>query len=246
MRVDYFLYICDMSYIKKAEYIAKYGEEAWKAYTAKRKEYYRQWIEAHPDYNKQYREVNKERISEKDRQYYDANRERCREQDKQYYRDNREHRCEYNRQWREEHPDYDIQHRKQYCSTQYGRANGLKNSYIKFDKKKGYPVDQNIDEDWIVDNILTSQCVYCGDSDWTHLGADRIDNLKGHIPGNCVCACGVCNVERGDKYTVEEFKEYRKTHPRKLGGGIEKSWEIAEQNGVRVIRKKEPSFYLHP
>ena len=211
-----------MSALRKADYISKYGEEAWEIESARRNERKKRWCQN-----------NKEHIAEYNKQYREDNKEYFTEYNKQYYNTNKEYFAEYGK-----HREGEKERVKQYRSTQRGRANNIKTTYIHCDKKRGFSTDQNIDEDWIMENIFNSSCIYCGDNDWTHLGADRIDNTKGHTPDNCVCACGLCNSDRNDNFTVEEFKEYRRTHPRKLGGGIEKSWEIVEQNGVRVIKKK--------
>lgn len=93
------------------------------------------------------------------------------------------------------------------------RAFSLATSYRKADQIKGYDTKDNVSGDWIMENIFASSCVYCGDSDWEHLGCDRIDNTKPHTPDNCICACRMCNVARKDNYTVAEFKEYRKLRP---------------------------------
>lgn len=173
-----------MGYVKKADYIAKYGEEAWDAYTAKRNEYGKQWRKEH-----------------------------------------REEKKECDRRWREEHPDYGKQwyqenkeqrteQMKQYGKTQLGRAKYLKHGYDQKDSDRGFSTDQNIDEDWIIKHVFGSSCIYCGESDWTKLGCDRIDNTKGHTPDNVVCSCWDCNKERKNKFTVEEFIQYRKLHPR--------------------------------
>lgn len=254
-------------YIKKADYIAMYGEEAWIAHTAKKNEYGRQWREEHPDYDKQYGKRYYEEHKEEKKEYgkqwheehpdykkqygkryyqdnieecreyskrrYQDNIEECREYGRQYYQDNIEERKEYSRQYRQEHreeikekrKERDIQYRqehreeikeynKQHRCTQMGRATNLKGNYINMDKIKGFPTDKNVDEDWIIENIFGSSCIYCGESDWTKLGCDRIDNTKGHTPDNVVCSCWDCNNERKNKFTVEEFIQYRKLHPR--------------------------------
>ena len=211
-----------MSRLKKADYIAKYGEEAWDIESARRSKHTKRWRQGNKDhiaeYNKQYREDNKEYLAEYNKQYYNTNKE--------YFAERQKHR------------EGEKERVKQYRGTQRGRAICIKRNYNNDDKNRGFSTGQNINCDWIIKNIFTSKCIYCGDDDWTHLGADRIDNSKPHTPDNCVCACGLCNMARGDRFSVEEFKEYRRTHPRKLGGGIEKSWEIVEQNGIRVIKKK--------
>lgn len=171
-------------YIKKADYIAMYGEEAWDAYAEKRREY-----------SKQYAKEHKEELKEYKKQYYQDNKDHIVEQRKQYYQDNIEERREYGRQ---------------YNKTQWGRAVLMKLNYIRKDKEKGFPADQNIDEEWIIENIFNSKCIYCGESDWKKLGADRIDNSKPHTPDNVVCSCWDCNNKRNDKFTVEEFVQLMK------------------------------------
>ena len=185
--------------MKKVEYIEKYGIDAYNALLEKAKQYYQDNREHRTEYQKQYYEENKGHILEQVKKYNEANRERIAEYKKQRYQDNKEKNCE---------------QKKQYHRTQFGRANILKNGYKKQDKRKGFPADQVVDEDWIIERIFNSSCIYCGDSDWTHLGADRIDNTKGHTSDNCVCACEKCNGKRGNRYTVEEFKEYRRLHPK--------------------------------
>ena len=51
-------------------------------------------------------------------------------------------------------------------------------------------------EEWVVNHIFNSKCVYCGESDWKKLGCDRIDNSQPHTPSNVVCCCGKCNREK--------------------------------------------------
>lgn len=211
-------------YIKKADYIAKYGEEAWEIEAEKRREYQRQYAKEHKEeqkeYYKQWYQENKEHHSKKMKQWYQDNIEKCKEYgrqyhqehkeeyneySKQYYQDNKERIAEYMKQYNDTNKERIAEQVKQYRSTQLGRANRIKINYLHYDKKRGFPTDQNIDEDWIIENIFGSSCIYCGESDWQKLGADRIDNTKGHTPDNCVCSCKKCNEKRGDRYTVEEF-----------------------------------------
>ena len=144
-------------------------------------------------------EVERVKRSAYQAQYYQKNKERKLKNQGEYRGTNKF------REWRRE---YDAKRRR----TKKGRAHQLISTYVYADREKGYG-DCTITEDWIISNIFNSSCIYCGDSDWKHLGADRIDNSKPHTPENCVCSCGICNCERGDRCTVEEFIEYRKTHP---------------------------------
>lgn len=61
----------------------------------------------------------------------------------------------------------------------------------------------DIDIDWMIDNIISKSCVYCGD---THrIGCDRVDNTKGHTKDNVQPCCYECNVARGNNFTVQEM-----------------------------------------
>lgn len=62
----------------------------------------------------------------------------------------------------------------------------------------------DIDIDWMIENIITKPCYYCGD---THrIGCDRIDNSKGHTKDNVIPCCYDCNCARNNNFSVEEMK----------------------------------------
>lgn len=260
--------------MKKAEIIAKYGEEVYQKRLEKSRErskqYYQNNKEEIREKTKQYRRAHKGERAEQNRQYRQNNRERLIEYQKQWYQDNKEdilklrkqyrqdnkekiaedrkHRykanrekiSEYSKQNYQKHKEERAEKRKQYYQTQNGRAVNLCCNYRKTDKKyeRG---ECTLTPEWIIDNIFTSKCLYCGDNDWTHLGADRINNDLPHTSNNCIPACFVCNAERQHKrMSVEEFKEYRSLHPRVLGDNPEKSWEVIElESGLKVIKKKQ-------
>lgn len=188
-----------MSHLKKADYIAQYGEDAWKLESKRRYQFGKNWRSKNPEYNKKWK-----------KEYRDNNTEKCREKDKKYYSENAEKAKERSRAYKSKNIQYYTNYNKEYYKTQKGRAIILNGSYIESDKAKGFSTDQNIDEKWIIENIFNSSCIYCGESDWAKLGVDRIDNTKGHTPDNCVCACERCNKRRQDKYSVEEFVEKMK------------------------------------
>lgn len=70
-----------------------------------------------------------------------------------------------------------------------------------------FDCENELDGKWIMDNILPSGCIYCGETDWHKLGCDRIDNTKPHTKDNVVCCCKRCNTLRSNKFTVDEMKE---------------------------------------
>lgn len=74
--------------------------------------------------------------------------------------------------------------------------------YAVKDDNREYQND--LEYDWFYDNIFTKPCVYCGTT--TELiGADRIDNSKGHTMDNVVPSCGLCNMTRADRFSHEEM-----------------------------------------
>ena len=212
----------------KKEFIERYGEDAYK----KQLEINRKWREEHKEYKKEYlkayRESNKEKISayrsehkkeieEQRKRYRTENKEKIAARRHESYIKNIEKIRAYKEQHKEEISAYNASRRnihREYMavrrSTQHGRAESLVGSYNLRDKKRGFDISQNIDAEWMVDNIFNSSCIYCGESDWTKLGADRIDNTNGHTPDNCVCACRKCNENRSSNYSVEEFVEKMK------------------------------------
>ena len=247
--------------MKKAEFIKKYGEAAWE----KKIERTRQWRLNNPEkvkkYAARYREENKEeikkarnrwltnnaeKVKEYNLEYRNSHKEEIKGRVKEYIKQHREIRKEYDKKWKTENRDKVIEYRKnnidkqreynaKFSKSKIGRALKLVNNYKRHDNDAGRE-GFNLERDWVVEHIFNSSCIYCGDSNWKHLGADRIDNNLPHTPENCVCSCGICNFTRNGKgMSVEEFVEWRKTHPRdEKPPKLEK---VVEINGIRVIKK---------
>lgn len=171
------------------------------------KDYQRQWREEHPDYDKRYREEKRDFLSD------------------------------YGKKWNNDNPEYRRNYYKENKGTPRGKAAYLRANYRNLDRNHGFGVDQTASVEDIAKFIDGNRCIYCGDDNWEHLGLDRIDNTKPHSIDNCVCACGVCNMDRKDRYTVGEFIEYRKTHPRELGR-YKRYPTVAMPNGVRALKPK--------
>jgi len=150
----------------------------------KRREQKRLWYQKHKsqvseynkEYSKKYREENRDLLLEKKREYYS----------------------------KQEHIDERNKYMEKYNQTQIGRAANLASSYHQMDKKSNVG-ETTITKEWIVDNIFTKSCVYCGEKDWEKLGCDRIDNKLPHTPTNVVPCCGKCNVKKGKTLTYDEY-----------------------------------------
>lgn len=83
------------------------------------------------------------------------------------------------------------------------KASKMISSYKHKDKINGTSIC-DVDIDWMIKNIMTKPCYYCGD---THrVGCDRIDNSKGHTKDNIIPCCYDCNCARNNNFTVEEMK----------------------------------------
>lgn len=221
---------------------------------AQNKIYYQEHKDEIKEKGRRYYLENLDRIKENNRKYNEENREKILARKKDYRSKNKGPIAEYGRLWRKNNPGYlkeyyannpdarersrrsqkELYHKKYY--TKDCRAKYLVNAYSSADKKEGRG-KCTLTREWIVDHIFSSSCVYCGDSDWRHLGCDRIDNSLPHTPENCICACGICNVEKSDKYSMEEFVEYRKSHPRELNVVKLPKMNIVEKDGIKSIKK---------
>lgn len=88
-----------------------------------------------------------------------------------------------------------------------GRAKYLELNYKRLDEEN-HRGECTLTAEWIVENIFTKPCHYCGETDWKKLGCDRIDNSLPHTPDNVVPCCGDCNAKRG-RMTYDKFIKQR-------------------------------------
>lgn len=153
--------------------------------------------------------MTKEAKREYARKRYQTNREKILEQRKHYYQENaeqiKEYSKQYNKQYRQENAKYYKEYQKQYRQTPFGRASYLVNNYNQSDKKYNRGRG-DLTSEWIVENIFTKPCHYCGETDWSKIGCDRIDNSKPHTEDNVVPCCEECNRKR-QKMDYNEFKK---------------------------------------
>ena len=89
------------------------------------------------------------------------------------------------------------------------KASKMISSYKIKDKSNNFENKCDIDIDWMINNILTKPCHYCGDT--YRIGCDRIDNSKGHTKENVVPCCIECNTARNNYFTYEEMRRLGKT-----------------------------------
>lgn len=82
------------------------------------------------------------------------------------------------------------------------KASKMMAQYRLTDRNKNF-VGEIISIEWFIDNILKAICVYCLTPN--RVGADRVDNNKGHTKENIVPACYRCNTTRGNQFTHEQM-----------------------------------------
>lgn len=94
---------------------------------------------------------------------------------------------EYMKKWREEHKneikEYNKNYSKEYHLSKMGRARMILGTYKRMDKESNREKG-NLTARWIVDNIFSKPCAHCGETDWTKIGCNRLDNSKPHTMDN--------------------------------------------------------------
>lgn len=215
---------------------------------------------------KQYYQEHKKECKERSKQHYLDNRDEYLKRDKTRRLNKKEEIAAYRKEYRAEHKEIIAKqyrewkqnnrakvnadnavyrsknkekiraHKLEYNNLKEGKATNYAWRYRYKDKEKGFDISSNVSKEWILENIFTSKCIYCGEDKWERLGCDRIDNTKPHTPDNCVPCCFICNVDRGDRYSVEEFKVYRSLHPRACD--LQKAPKIV-LSGSGALKKRE-------
>ena len=150
------------------------------------------------EYYKQWYIANREKILEQHKEYHTANREKILKQQKEYY--------------------------KQYYNTPMGRATRLLGAYNRNDKKYNRG-EGDLTAKWIVDNIFNKPCVHCGETDWTKIGCNRIDNSKPHTMDNVEPCCCECNKRLNGEELAKQVYQYS------LDGELIRVWESSNEAG---------------
>lgn len=172
------------------------------------------------EYQRQWREKNKEKVKTYQKEYQKKNRERIRlqvsEYGKEWYQKNRERKLALNSIWQNEHKAERVKHVQAYVrrnkdkvskyNSKYGGSlAGFWRRYRHRAKKAGYEITITLQD---FQKITDEPCKYCGENE-RQRGIDRVDNKKGYIIGNCVGCCGKCNMMKM-KQTKEEFLRHIK------------------------------------
>lgn len=119
--------------------------------------------------------------------------------------------------------------------TKLGRAATLIHKYeqsdIKYNRGKG-----DLTPQWIVENIFSKPCAHCGETDWTKIGCNRLDNSKPHTMDNVEPCCKECNDKLGCEYKqqlMSKSKIYQFTLDGQLVGVFESPRDAAKHNNFK-------------
>ncbi len=161
---------------------------------------------------RRYRETHKDKIAAKSAKYYQRNKDKINEYYAEYRKNNKDKYAEYMTEYRKNNKDNITKQRAEYRQvnkekiaeymakyrlTPFGRASYLVGSYRRNDRKCNRG-ECTLTAEWIVDNIFSQPCHYCGETDWTKIGCDRKDSSLPHTPENCVPCCKHCNDMKGN------------------------------------------------
>lgn len=92
----------------------------------------------------------------------------------------------------EKHKEECLKKVKEYQKTKIGKATKMLNDYRRKDKHYNRG-EVDLTAQWIVDNIFSKPCTHCGETDWTKIGCNRLDNSKPHTMDNVEPCCADCN-----------------------------------------------------
>lgn len=171
-----------------------------------RREVLRRYTLKHKEDIKRYHLEHKEEIAAYQKQYRKDNKDKLVAQKKEYQKTNAKKIAERKKKYQQEHKEHISSYQKEYSKTEMGRALRLIWKYQQNDKKYDRG-ECTINAKWIVDNIFSKPCHYCGKEGWKIIGCDRKDSSLPHTPDNCVPCCRECNRKKGTMPYDEYIKK---------------------------------------
>lgn len=155
------------------------------------------------EYDRKYREKNKEKLAAYQKEWKEKNREHL----KQYYEENREYLSARYKEYRETHKE-EI---KENWNEWY-QKNKTRSPQRRFTESKYKAINKRKLE-WTLTleeykELINQPCFYCknklGEPVKRSCGLDRLDSNLGYISGNVVSCCYVCNCIKNSFLSPEE------------------------------------------
>lgn len=160
--------------------------------------------------NRLYYLKHKEEIKQRVKEYREKNKEKVYQQQKLYAEEHKEQIKTYYKKYSEENKNKLNKYKTDYYNSKHGRAVRLSSHYMREDKKHNRG-ESTLTAKWIVENIFSKPCVYCGESDWHKIGCDRKDNSLPHTMDNVVPCCKECNIKKNDLSYDEYIKKIKES-----------------------------------
>lgn len=205
------------------------------------KNYHKQWAEANEEHLKEYRKQwylnNKERMQAYYKTYKERHSDERKEYLSKYYSEHkdeiRKKQNEYKRKCYQENSTEEKKRTTEWRrNTKLGRATCLLHAYNQADENRGRGKG-DLTAQWIIDNIFSKPCTHCGETDWTKIGCNRLDNSKPHTKDNVEPCCGDCNIRLGLEH-IHKLKSkivYQYTLDNELVAIYCSTMEAARQTG---------------
>ena len=169
-----------------------------------RHQYYSSNSDVIKQHRKEFYNDNKKKELERQKEYTTRNKDKISAYKKQYREEHREKLAAYIKQYMADNSEKYKAYQKEYNKSQIGRAQRQFQKYRRMDIRNGFGDVIDFDTKWIMDNIHTKSCVYCGKTGWDIIGCDRKDNSLPHTKANCVPCCTECNIRKG-KMNYEDY-----------------------------------------
>lgn len=169
-----------------------------------RKEYQKQWREKNKDkikaYQKEYQQKNrdtiKKKVSEYGKKWYQKNREKKDAQGKKWHQNNRKRSVEIVQKYVRNNKEKVTAYNKKFGQSIDGRYRLISHRHNKRWDTKLFTKEEYVE-------ISSMPCKYCGGKNITK-GIDRMDSTKGYAKENSASCCKVCNYMKRE-YTIENF-----------------------------------------
>lgn len=172
------------------------------------------------EYEKQWREKNKERVKQYSKEYYIKNKEKLDKESsirsKIWYQDNKEKSDIRNKNWHKNNRKRSVEIVQKYVKNNKEKVNEYLKGYQQTSdglfRTTKYGAGKKNNEFLLTKeqfkSIILLPCKYCGEK-IERRGIDRMDNNKGYTMENSAPCCKMCNYMKKN-YLVENFLQHIK------------------------------------
>lgn len=137
---------------------------------------------------------------------------------------------------------------KLWRETLIGRAKTLLHRYnqkdLEYNRGEG-----DLTPQWIIENIFSKPCAHCGETDWTKIGCNRLDNSKPHTMDNVEPCCKSCNnklaqAEKKDKFSFPILQINTETNERHLWKSANEVEDVLGYSASQIRKCANGGYWL--